>query len=84
MGDIEAVDVRPYCGHCFRPIDSPNQIYQSLLRVRDRNLATFVPFGPSSLQGAPAQKSPYVSTIYKVSDLIVANHTSITSVSHYI
>jgi hypothetical protein len=66
------------------PIDSPNEIYQSLLRIRDRNLAAFVPWGPASLQVAPVRKSPYVNTSYKVSGLMLANHTSITSVSHYL
>lgn len=59
-------------------IDSAD-IHQSLLRIRDRNLATFVPWGPASLQVAPVRKSPYVSTSYKVSGLMLANHTSITS-----
>ena len=51
--------------------------------LRDRNLANFVPWGPASIQVAPVRKSPYVNTSYKVSGLMLANHTSITSVSHY-
>ncbi|KAF8967468.1 tubulin gamma [Flammula alnicola] len=57
----------------------PADVHQSLLRIRDRNLANFVPWGPASLQVAWARKSPYVSTSYKVSGLMLANHTSIAS-----
>ncbi|RDB24116.1 Tubulin gamma chain [Hypsizygus marmoreus] len=57
----------------------PADIHQSLLRIRDRNLATFVPWGPASPQVASARKSPYVSTSSKVSGLMLANHTSIAS-----
>ncbi|PPQ72120.1 hypothetical protein CVT26_006860 [Gymnopilus dilepis] len=57
----------------------PGDIHQALLRIRDRNLATFVPWGPASLQVASARKSPYVTTSHKVSGLMLANHTSIAS-----
>lgn len=57
------------------------KIQSSLLRIRDRNLVSFVPWGPASLQVVPSRKSPYVSTSHKVSGLMMANHTGMTSVS---
>lgn len=57
------------------------KIHTSLSRIRDRNLVSFVPWGPASLQVVPSHKSPYISTSHKVSGLMMANHTSITSVS---
>jgi tubulin gamma len=48
-----------------------------LQRIRERKLANFIPWGPASVQVALSKKSPYVETTYKVSGLMLANHTSI-------
>ncbi|KAF9515563.1 hypothetical protein BS47DRAFT_1371971 [Hydnum rufescens UP504] len=57
----------------------PTDVHQSLLRIRERQLATFIPWGPASIQVALTRKSPYVSANHRVSGLMLANHTSIAS-----
>lgn len=52
------------------------QVHKSLLRIRERRLATFIPWGPASIQVALAKKSPHVQTPHRVSGLMLANHTS--------
>lgn len=53
------------------------QIHKSLQRIRERKLASFIPWGPASIQVALSRKSPYVESSHKVSGLMLANHTSI-------
>lgn len=59
----------------------PTQIHKSLQRIRERKLAQFIPWGPASIQVALSRKSPYVTTSHRVSGLMLANHTSISTVS---
>lgn len=61
----------------------PTELHKSLLRIRERRLAQFIPWGPASIQVALAHKSPYVQTPHKVSGLMLANHTSFSSVLYY-
>lgn len=51
------------------------------MRIRERKLADFIPWGPASIQVALSKKSPYVTTQHRVSGLMLANHTGISSVS---
>lgn len=44
-------------------------------------MAQFIPWGPASVQVALSRKSPYVHTAHRVSGLMLANYTGITSVS---
>jgi tubulin gamma len=57
------------------------QIHKSLQRIRERKLANFISWGPASIQFALSKKSPYIETSNKVSGLMLANHTSIHTVS---
>ncbi|KAE9407095.1 tubulin nucleotide-binding domain-like protein [Gymnopus androsaceus JB14] len=57
----------------------PTDVHQSLLRIRERQLANFIPWGPTSPQVAITKRSPYVATNHRVSGLMLANHTSIAS-----
>ncbi|ORX89569.1 tubulin-domain-containing protein [Basidiobolus meristosporus CBS 931.73] len=57
----------------------PTEVHKSLLRIRERRLAQFIPWGPASIQVALTRKSPYVQTQHRVSGLMLANHTSIAS-----
>jgi len=57
----------------------PTQVHKSLQRIRERKLANFIPWGPASIQVALSRKSPYVSTSHRVSGLMLANHTSIST-----
>ena len=59
------------------------QVHKSLQRIRERKLATFIPWGPASLQVALSRRSPYVETPHRVSGLMLANHTSIAAVSFW-
>merc|ERR1712241_321671 len=56
----------------------PTQVHKSLQRIRERKLASFIPWGPASIQVALSRKSPYVQTSHRVSGLMMANHTSIS------
>ncbi|KAL2885027.1 Tubulin gamma chain [Ceratocystis lukuohia] len=38
----------------------PTDVHKSLLRIRERRLATFIPWGPASIQVALTKKSPYI------------------------
>jgi hypothetical protein len=55
----------------------PTEVHKALQRIRERNLARFIPWGPASIQVAISRKSPYVDTTHRVSGLMIANHTSI-------
>lgn len=57
----------------------PTDVHQSLLRIRERQLANFIPWGPASIQVALTRRSPYMTTNHRVSGLMLANHTSIAS-----
>ncbi|CAH0393487.1 unnamed protein product [Bemisia tabaci] len=57
----------------------PSQVHKSLQRIRERKLVNFIPWGPASIQVALSKKSPYVTTAHRVSGLMLANHTNISS-----
>src|SRR5271155_2059342 len=57
----------------------PTDVHKSLLRIRERRLATFIPWGPASIQVALTKKSPYVQNTHRVSGLMLANHTSVVT-----
>uniref|UniRef100_A0AAZ3RX58 Tubulin gamma chain n=2 Tax=Salmoninae TaxID=504568 RepID=A0AAZ3RX58_ONCTS len=56
----------------------PTQVHKSLQRIRERKLASFIPWGPASIQVALSRKSPYLPSAHRVSGLMMANHTSIS------
>lgn len=58
----------------------PTEVHKSLLRIRERRLATFIPWGPASIQVALTRRSPYLQQTNRISGLMLANHTSIASV----
>ncbi|KAJ6257938.1 hypothetical protein Dda_7728 [Drechslerella dactyloides] len=57
----------------------PTDVHKSLLRIRERKLATFIPWGPASIQVALTKKSPYIPMSHRVSGLMLANHTSVAT-----
>lgn len=57
----------------------PTDVHKSLLRIRERKLATFIPWGPASIQVALTRKSPYVQSSHRVSGLMLANHTGVAT-----
>ncbi|KAK6839897.1 tubulin/FtsZ family protein [Apiospora arundinis] len=57
----------------------PTDVHKSLLRIRERRLASFIPWGPASIQVALTKRSPYVPMSHRVSGLMLANHTSIAT-----
>ncbi|KAI5853856.1 Tubulin/FtsZ, GTPase domain-containing protein [Tricharina praecox] len=57
----------------------PTDVHKSLLRIRERRLATFIPWGPASIQVALTKKSPHMPSNNRVSGLMLANHTSIAT-----
>merc|ERR1711991_835017 len=58
----------------------PSQVHNSLQKIRERKLASFIPWGPASIQVALSRRSPYVKNNHKVSGLMLANHTNIHTV----
>lgn len=57
----------------------PTQVHKSLQRIRQKKLANFIPWGPAGIQVVLSRKSPYINTGYRVSGLMLANHTSMHS-----
>ena len=57
----------------------PTDVHKSLLRIRERRMATFIPWGPASIQVALTKKSPYLTNTHRVSGLMLANHTSVAT-----
>lgn len=55
----------------------PSHLHQSLMRIRERKLASFIEWGPASIQVALSRSSPFVKSSHRVSGLMLANHTSI-------
>ncbi|XP_049848464.1 uncharacterized protein LOC126315267 [Schistocerca gregaria] len=54
----------------------PTQVYKSLQRIRQKRLINFISWGPAGIQVVLSKKSPYIRTGYRVSGLMLANHTS--------
>jgi len=54
-------------------------VHKSQLRIRERRLASFVPWGPASIQVTVSKKSPYLQNTNRVSGLMLANHTSVST-----
>ncbi|MGH0142983.1 UNVERIFIED_CONTAM: hypothetical protein FKN15_017297 [Acipenser sinensis] len=63
----------------YTPLTTDQSVHKSLQRIRERKLANFIPWGPASIQVALSRKSPYLSSAHRVSGLMMANHTSISS-----
>ncbi|OIR57851.1 MAG: tubulin gamma chain [Amphiamblys sp. WSBS2006] len=55
-------------------------VHKTLLRVRERRMAQFAPWGPASIGVALARTSPYLEHQHRVSGLLLGNHTGIGSV----
>lgn len=68
---------------CCPLLFSSHQVHKSLQRIRERKLANFIPWGPASIQVALSRKSPYLPSAHRVSGLMMANHTNISSVSAF-
>lgn len=56
------------------PID-PAEVHKSLLRIRERHLAPFIPWGPASISVSLTRRSPFIQSTNKVQGLMIANHT---------
>ncbi|KAL3479764.1 tubulin gamma chain [Aspergillus californicus] len=89
------VSINPSKSSCYISIlniiqgeADPTDVHKSLLRIRERRLASFIPWGPASIQVALTKKSPYIQNTNRVSGLMLANHTSVATlfkriVQHY-
>ncbi|OQD82065.1 hypothetical protein PENANT_c023G07546 [Penicillium antarcticum] len=81
------VSINPSKSSCYISIlniiqgeADPTDVHKSLLRIRERRLASFIPWGPASIQVALTKKSPYISDAgHRVSGLMLANHTSVAT-----
>jgi tubulin gamma len=81
QGEVDPSDVSvPLLYLQLFPVANPQlQVHKSLMRIRERRLATFIPWGPASIQVALTKKSPYVQSSHRVSGLMLANHTGIAT-----
>ncbi|CAG8958110.1 hypothetical protein HYFRA_00000456 [Hymenoscyphus fraxineus] len=52
----------------------PTDVHKSLLRIRERKLATFIPWGPASIQVALTKKSPYIPMSHRLFKRIVRQY----------
>lgn len=59
----------------------PTDVHKSLLRIRERQLATFIPWGPGSIQVALNKRRMASTAANRVAGVMMANHTSMASVS---
>ncbi|GAA6030519.1 hypothetical protein JCM8097_006185 [Rhodosporidiobolus ruineniae] len=62
----------------------PTDVHKSLVRIRERGMASFIPWGPASIQVALTKQSPYLrakaaGNAPRVSGCLIANHTGIAS-----
>jgi tubulin gamma len=80
------VSVSPAKSSCYISIlniiqgeADPTDVHKSLLRIRERRMANFIPWGPASIQVALTKKSPYLQNTHRVSGLMLANHTSVAT-----
>lgn len=80
------VSINPSKASCYISIlniiqgeADPTDVHKSLLRIRERRLASFIPWGPASIQVALTNKSPYIQHTHRVSGLMLANHTSVAT-----
>jgi len=60
----------------------PTDCYKSLTRIRQRNLVKFISWAPAAPELVLARRSPYIETRNKVSGLMLANHTIVSSLFH--
>lgn len=58
----------------------PRDVHKSLLRIRERHLANFIPWGPASIQVSLTKRSPYMPASHRVNGLMLANHTGIGAI----
>lgn len=58
-------------------------MHKSLLRIRERQLANFIPWGPASIQVALTRKRGMGAGSNRVSGVMMANHTSMASVRYF-
>ena len=85
MGEAEPTDVSRTrlkdTSRLAKILTNDFQVHKSLLRIRERRLATFIPWGPASIQVALSRTSPYTTGPHtpRVSGLMLANHTGIAT-----
>jgi len=66
QGDVDPTDVsddpwRALSLECFADSAILMQVHKSLVRIRERSLASFIPWGPASIQVALTKQSPYLA-----------------------
>ena len=79
QGEADPTDVSSCAAIRSQTLTNFLQVHKSLLRIRERHLATFIPWGPASIQVALTRKSPYIPSSHRVSGLMLANHTGIAT-----
>ena len=66
--------------HIIQGEIDPSEVHSSLQRIHEQDLAHFIPWGPNSIQVVIANRSPYIPAASRVSGLMIANHSDISSV----
>ena len=66
--------------HIIQGEIDPSEVHSSLQRIHEQDLAHFIPWGPNSIQVVVANRSPYIPAASRVSGLMIANHSDISSI----
>lgn len=66
--------------HIIQGEVDPSEVHSSLQRLREQDTTHFIPWGPNSIQVVLAKRSPYVPATSRVSGLMLANHSGVSSV----
>lgn len=66
--------------HIIQGEVDPSEVHSSLQRLREQDTTHFIPWGPNSIQVVLAKRSPYIPAASRVSGLMLANHSGVSSV----
>ena len=79
QGEVDPTQVHKRYSKATLTILTNLKILASLQRIRERKLASFIPWCPASIQVVLSHKSPYTESKNRVSGLMLANHTSVST-----
>lgn len=59
-----------------------SEITKSIVKIKEKRLINFIPWGPAAFYVNPIRQSPYAANPDAATGLILSNHTSVTEVHH--
>ena len=67
--------------HIIQGDVEPLEVNESMQRIREQNSVRFIPWGPNSIQVIMAKRSSFIPVASRVNGLMIANHSSVSSVN---